>query len=257
MMNTIRASVKVSLFVLFTITGCLIYILLYGFFKLLRIPYEPLRNGYMRSWAKISAKIFNVQVNFTGEPPNAPFFLVCNHLSYLDIIPLYFYLNCTFVAKKEVRGWPVLGFLVYMMGVVFIDRSIKGDVVRVNKILTESLNKNQGIVIFPEGTSTGGKNIFPFKSSLLEYPAAQNMEVHVATIHYKTSEKDLDAVDSVCFFGARHTFPEHVFMMAKNHRIECNIHFSEEPVSAADRKELAEKLHQKMSNQFIPTDLAD
>ncbi len=155
------------------------------------------------------------------------------------------------------KSWPVLGFMVYMMGVIFIDRSLKGDVVRVNKLLTENLNDHQGIIIFPEGTSTGGKSILPFKSSLLEYPATQNMDVHVATIQYKTSEKDIDAVESVCFFGARHSFPEHVFMMAKNHRIECKIIFNNKPVNAEDRKELSEKLHQRMMEQFIPTDLAD
>lgn len=256
-MNTFKASIRILAFIIYTLTGFLIYLILYCFVKLFRVSYEPLRNGYMKNWAKVSARIFNVHVSFEGKPPNEPFILVCNHLSYIDIIPLYFYLNCTFVAKKEVKSWPILGFLVYMMGVIFIDRSIKGDVVRVNKLLTENLNEHQGIIIFPEGTSTGGKSILPFKSSLLEFPATQNMEVYVATIHYKTSDKDPDAVDSVCFFGARHSFPEHVFMMAKNHRIECEIYFNEEPVKAADRKELAEKLHQKMMKQFIPTDLAD
>lgn len=256
-MNTIRAITKLLVFIIFTITGCLIYLLLYSFLKIFRLPYEPLRNGYMRNWAKCSARIFNLRVDYEGKPPREPFILVCNHLSYLDIIPLYFFLNCTFVAKKEVKSWPVLGFLVYMMGVIFIDRKNKSDVVRVNKILTKSLNKYQGIVIFPEGTSTGGRSILPFKSPLLEYPASQNLEVYVASIHYKTSEKDLEAVDSVCFFGARQSFPEHVFLMAKNHRIYCKIHFNEEPVKATDRKELAEKLHQKMIRQFIPTERID
>lgn len=256
-MNSLRASIKIPVFILFTLSGCLVYIILYGFVKLFGGSYESLRNAYMKNWAKGSARIFNFKVESEGEPPKAPFFLVCNHLSYLDIIPLYFYLNCTFVAKKEVKSWPVLGFLVYMMGVIFIDRKHKGDVVRVNKILTESLNEHQGIVIFPEGTSTGGKDILPFKSSLLEYPASQNLDVYVASINYKTSEKDMNAVDSVCFFGARHSFPEHVFLMAKNHRIDCKIIFNNEPVKASDRKELAEKLYQKMMDQFIPTDLAD
>ncbi len=255
MMNTYRASIKIFVFILFTLIGSLIYLILYGIVKLFNYPYEPIRNWYMRSWAKGSARIFNFHVECEGKPPKEPFILVCNHLSYLDIIPLYFHLNCTFVAKKDVKSWPVLGFLVYMMGVIFIDRSIKSDVVRVNKLLTESLNEYQGIVIFPEGTSTGGKTILPFKSSLLEYPATMNMEVYIASIHYKTSEKDLDAVDSVCFFGARHSFPKHVFMMAKNYHIDCKIHFNEEPVKASDRKELADKLHQKMMNQFIPTEL--
>ena len=256
-MNAFKGSVKIVAFVIFTLSSCLIYMILLIPLKIVGYPYEPLRNRHMKIWAKGSSRIFNIHVKREGNPPKAPFILVCNHLSYLDIVPLYLYLNCTFVAKKEVRSWPVLGFLVYMMGVIFIDRSKKADVVRVNKILTESLNPFQGIVIFPEGTSTGGKTILPFKASLLEYPATQNMEVYVASIFYKTSDKDLDATDSVCFFGARHSFPDHVFMMSKNRRIDCKIVFSEEPVKANERKELADKLRQKMMDQFIPIDLAD
>lgn len=215
--------------------------------------YEPWRNLYMNTWAKGTALIFNVHVEKIGSAPKPPFFLVCNHLSYLDILPIYLFVKCTFVAKKEVRGWPILGFLVYRVGVVFIDRKTKRDVVRVNDEILKNINIHQGIVLFPEGTSSGGENILPFRSPLLEVPAANNKNVYVATIQYRTSDKDLPASESVCYYGARHTFLEHLFLMAQNYRIDCTIHFDPVPVNYPDRKELTDALHKKAKNIFIPT----
>lgn len=195
----------------------------------------------------------SVKIKTEGTPPEPPFFLVANHLSYLDILPLFVNLKCTFVAKKEVESWPVLGFLVKWVGVIFIDRSKKRDVARVNEILSNSLNKEQGIIIFPEGTSTGGYKLFPFRSSLLQYPADVNMPVHYATIHYSTGEGDLSPDESVCYYGGRHSFGEHVFKLAQNREVNCTIRFGDKPVQDSDRKVLSDKLHESVLEDFTPT----
>ncbi len=126
----------------------------------------------MRFWARTTAGILSIKFQVIGTPPDAPFILVSNHLSYIDIVPMFINMNCTFVAKKEVESWPLLGPMVKHTGVIFVDRSIKRDVNRVNKLLSKSLNKNQGIVLFPEGTTTGGDRVLPFRSALLNYPAS-------------------------------------------------------------------------------------
>lgn len=207
----------------------------------------------MRTWSLGSAKIMSVKIKTIGKPPEPPFFLVANHLSYLDILPLFVNLKCTFVAKMEVKSWPVLGPMVKWVGVIFIDRSRKRDVSRVNEILSNSLNKHQGIIIFPEGTSTGGRKIFPFRSSLLQYPADENIPVHYATIHYETGEGDLTPDESVCFYGGRHSFGEHVLKMAQNKTIYCTIRFSDKPVQNNDRKELSDNLRERLIENFVPT----
>jgi 1-acyl-sn-glycerol-3-phosphate acyltransferase len=138
-----------------------------------------------------------MEVEMEGEPPKAPFFLVSNHLSYLDIVPLYLSLRCTFVAKKAVRGWPLLGYMVNAVGVIFVDRKRKTDVKRVNEELARSMNKYQGLVFFPEGTSSGGADVLPFHASLLQFPAEEGIPVHTASISYATAKKDEPARDSI------------------------------------------------------------
>lgn len=253
-MRSVIAIIKIVLLFVFTLLFFATYSFLLMLNRLFKRKFEPLRNGAMHFWSAGSSLIMNMKVKTVGTPPKAPFIMVANHMSYLDIIPIYLNTNCTFVAKKEVRSWPLIGTMVAAMGVIFVDRSRKRDVVRVNKLLAENLNEDQGIVLFPEGTSSGGKEVLPFRSPLLEFPASDNIPVHFASISYETTPKDEPAVESVCFFGKRHSFPEHVFKMAKNRRIECTIRFGENTVQKNDRKILADSLQDEIQKIFTATD---
>jgi len=106
-MRTFIASVKIFFLIVYTLSLYLVYLAVFALIWLFKLPYEPLRNLYMYLWSKGMCVVLNIRVETEGEPPQAPFFLVSNHLSYIDIIPLYLNLKCTFVAKKEVRSWPL------------------------------------------------------------------------------------------------------------------------------------------------------
>lgn len=252
-MSTLRASLRLFLLIVYTLTTFGIYLVGLLPVKLFKLRYEPWRNLFMRTWAKGVAFIFNIQVDPVGDPPKAPFFIVANHMSYLDIIPLYLNLRCTFVAKKEVRSWPVIGFMVKAVGVIFIDRNRRGDVKRVNELLNRSLNEYQGMIVFPEGTSSGGRKVLPFHSSLLQLPATASQPVHYCSLYYETGVGDPPADHSVCFYGARESFLQHIWKFAQTHSVYCEISFGQEPVQSSDRKELADKLHKKLENIFHPT----
>lgn len=247
-MKNLRASVKVFLLIFFTLVSYAGYFIVYVLLRVVGQSYEAWRNLYMRFWARTTAGILSIKFQVIGTPPDAPFILVSNHLSYIDIVPMFINMNCTFVAKKEVESWPLLGPMVKHTGVIFVDRSIKRDVNRVNKLLSKSLNKNQGIVLFPEGTTTGGDRVLPFRSALLNYPASASIPVHFSAIQYRTSESDPPADETVCFYGARDPFHKHVFKLAGNKKIECRVVYSEESIHEADRKELAEILHEKVES---------
>lgn len=252
-MSKARGLIKLTLLVIFTLSTYTIFFIGLIIPKLFKQTYEPWRNLFMRTWSEGVAFIFNIIVQIEGKPPKAPFFLVSNHLSYLDIVPLYKSLRGTFVAKKAVQSWPVLGFMVDSVGVIFVDRNRRADVKRVNELLSQSMNEYQGLILFPEGTSSGGEEVLPFHASLLQYPADNEILVHVAAISYETADSDLHARDSVCFFGRRDGFLEHLMKLAQTTKVDCVIRFGEKTAVSNDRKALAEQLHQNVKEIFSPT----
>lgn len=256
-MRKIRGYFRLFTLLIFTLSTFGVYWMGLLVPKILRLRYEPWRNLFMRTWAEGVAFIFNMEVEIDGKPPKAPFFLVSNHLSYMDIIPLYLSLRCTFVAKKAVRNWPVLGYMVHAVGVIFVDRKKRTDVKRVNEELSGSMNQYQGLIFFPEATSSGGEEILPFHASLLQFPADEELPVHTASISYTTSKHDIPARDSVCFFGARHGFLEHLLILSQTKKIYCKIKFGNKTEQSSDRKELASRLRENIKAYFEPSSSAE
>jgi len=95
----------------------------------------------------------------------APVLFVSNHTSYLDIPVLGALIPAAFVAKAEVRDWPMIGFLSAVQNTVFIERR-SSRVSTQRNYLRERLAAGQSLILFPEGTSTDGLTVLPFKSSL-------------------------------------------------------------------------------------------
>jgi 1-acyl-sn-glycerol-3-phosphate acyltransferase len=204
----------------------------------------------MRYWGRGVLFIFSMELSVKGPPPTPPFFIVSNHLSYIDI-PIYAaVIDTTFVSKSEIRHWPLVGWMAHMLGIIFINRKLKSDVKRVNNEITEAV-ENQGVLLFPEATTSPGTEILRFRSSLLEHAAEDNLAVSVAAIRYETEKFDMPAYESVCWWGDSplHT---HLLTLGCTCRIKVEIIFSEEKFSDSDRKNLAAKLEKKMKEMFVP-----
>lgn len=100
-----------------------------------------------------------------GQPMTQPGAQVANHGSWIDIYALYRRARVSFVAKSEVAGWPAIGLLSRSVGTVFISRDPKAAVAQ-RAIFVARLRQGQRLVFFPEGTSTDGTLVLPFKSTL-------------------------------------------------------------------------------------------
>lgn len=205
----------------------------------------------MRFWGVATLKLFSMNVKIEGSPPSPPFLVVSNHLSYIDIPVFSAILDATFVSKIEVRSWPVIGFMARTLGIIFIDRRKKSDVQRVNKKISDELNDLQGIVLFPEGTTSPGLEVMRFRPSLLEHAASSGMHVSYAALRYQTGKGDQHAYKTVCWWGNVHML-KHLYMMGYNRNIDVKIRFGEGSVSSDDRKVLASQLHRKVDELFDP-----
>jgi 1-acyl-sn-glycerol-3-phosphate acyltransferase len=209
------------------------------------------RSFIFRRWAKATAALFKLRITTLGVPPRAPFFLVTNHLSYTDIIVLASQVDCSFIAKKDVLRWPLIGLLCRNLGTIFIDRNNRRDIARVNAQVEQALAEGRGVVLFPEGTSSPGATVLPFKSGLLELAARARLAVSYAALSYAVPERETPAHLSVCWWGDM-TFMKHLFGLLGLSEINATLTFGRETIRGGDRKALASQLHAAVEQEFIP-----
>lgn len=209
------------------------------------------RGMAIQLWSRRLLAVFGVRLRVVGAAPEPPFFLVSNHLTYLDICALGACLPCVFVAKGEIDGWPIFGSLCRSVGTVFVDRTVKRDIPRALGELEQAVAERRGIVIFAEGTTGSGARILPFRSSFLDVPAKRELPVHWAAISYATPEDDPPAALSVCWWGDM-PFGAHVRELLKLDRIDATVVFGDAPMVDRDRKALTARLHAEVAAAFTP-----
>lgn len=123
---------------------------------------------FVRALCRVVLRLLRIDVRTVGQLPPGPALLVANHLSWIDILAMVAHYDCTFVAKNDVRGWPLVGAIGDALGVIWIDRRRKRDLTRAITHLSEALRHGTRVVLFPEGTTSTGRQVLPFRSSLLE-----------------------------------------------------------------------------------------
>ena len=187
-------------------------------------------------------KVFKLEARVEGPVP-ARGLLVSNHSGYLDIFVLASLAPAVFVAKREIKSWPVVGWLTQMGGTLFVNRERRVQVSRVNDEIEAALNRGALVVLFPEGASSNGRTVLPFKSSLLE-PAAQSAHpLAVSAIQY--SIEDGDAGAEVCYWGS-HTFFSHLLHLFSKRAVRATVCFAPFQRTGCDRKQLALQLRREI-----------
>ncbi len=209
------------------------------------------RQIIFKLWAQSFVRISNMKIEIIGGAPKPPFFLVCNHLGYIDIPALRTVLEGVFVAKLEVESWFLTGRIVRDMGNIFINRKNRRDIPRAGRDIIKHLDEGEGVIIFPEGTSTKGEKVLPFNSSFLEFAAKTDLPVCYASISYRTPDDEIPASNAVCWWDDT-VFLHHLWRLFKVKEFTAIINFGDAPIANPNRKELANELHQKVSEKFIP-----
>ncbi len=250
-MSHLRATARLAALCLVT---CVMYLALLAGLAL-TLPFRRLRirwRGLMlRQWARATASLLRIKVASSGVAPRAPFFLVSNHLSYVDVVVFASRLDCAFIAKREVASWPVVGLLCRSVGTIFIDRGNRRSLLKVNAEVERAFRDGRGVVLFAEGTSTPGAEVLPFKPSLLEPAARAGFAVSYAAISYRTTESQAPAHLAVCWWGGM-TFTGHLYRLARLSEIGATLAFGASAICDADRKRLARRLRAGVRREFIP-----
>lgn len=206
------------------------------------------RARVFRRWTDYVRAVMGLRVEVDGAAPEPPFVLVSNHQSYLDVILLGSQLRCTFVARADVAGWPLIGRLCRAVGTLFIDRASKRDLPRVMRQMEEVLESGRGVVLFPEGTTSRGDDVLPFRPSLLDAAARSGRPVWYASLSYATPPGCAPADRAVCWWGEM-PFTSHLLGLLGLPEIRARLTYGEQPILESDRKILAARLQQAVERQ--------
>ena len=143
------------------------------------------KQEYIQRWSKRLLGIFKIELKIQGASllPNSPYLLASNHISWLDIHVINAFLPIRFVAKSEVAAWPVFGWMAKQLRTVFIRRDSSRHARQVVGQMAEVL-KMESICIFPEGTSTVGDEVLPFKPNLFESALVAGVPIFPLAIQY-------------------------------------------------------------------------
>lgn len=211
------------------------------------------RRRIFQRWGRAVVRLLRMRSEVRGEPPRPPFLLVANHLSYVDIPLLAAEVpGIVFVAKAEIRGWPLFGRICRGMGTVFTDRASKRDLLRANAAVEEALARGDGVVLFPESTTSTGQGMLPFKAPLLEVAVRTGRPVYWACLTYHTASGPVPAERLVPWVGGQELLP-HARRLLAHPGFEATLSFCAQPILDGDRKRLAERLREAMSACFLPT----
>ncbi len=246
-MKYIRAGVKFLLFFVATFG-------FYGFWWAgsLIIPNRQYwRQIAFSNWSRFFVWLSGMKVEIIGEKPAPPFFLVSNHLSYTDIPLLRSIFDCVFVAKGDIAGWFGAGRIVQDMANIFIDRNNRRDIPRAGQEIIERLGQGEGVVVFPEGTSTKGEEVLQFNSSFFEFAARADLPIHYATISYRIDRDGLKASDYICWWDDT-SFAAHLFRFFQISECTALVTFGCETVAEKDRKAIARELWKRVNKKFVP-----
>ncbi|MGE4125021.1 MAG: lysophospholipid acyltransferase family protein [Pusillimonas sp.] len=127
------------------------------------------RSSLNHAWSRLLMAICGVRVCVVGQPPmNGEALWVANHVSWIDIFILSSVRCVAFIAKRDIRGWPVIGWLVEKAGTVFIDRTQRNSIRHVGEQMQAMFRRGQVVGLFAEGTTTTGFDVLPFHASLFE-----------------------------------------------------------------------------------------
>jgi 1-acyl-sn-glycerol-3-phosphate acyltransferase len=180
--------------------------------------------------------------------------VVSNHLSYLDILLYSSVQPFVMVAKTEVRGWPLLGWLTAQAGTVYVERgggpkTYPG----VNRAMAEAYRSGLPVLFFPEGTTTDGVAVLPFRRGLFHSVLDNGVPLRTVALRYTLEgdavNREATVGEDVCWWGEM-GFTSHIFRLLGLRGLRAQLRFGEEVVERTDRFVLSETAQAQIAEMY-------
>ena len=198
-------------------------------------------------WCGGLLRAFNIKVvTFGNLPPSTTtgVMFVANHISWSDIHALNSKIALRFIAKSEIRSWPVFGYLVAKANTLFIDRSKKQEAAKIVNITAASLMAGDNLCFFPEGTTTDGKQVLPFKSSVLQAAITANSTIWPVAIRYVNTDGRINT--NMAYAGDTGLI-ESMLEVVKQINASVELHFlSPIETTGKDRRQLTQAAYEEI-----------
>lgn len=202
---------------------------------------SPSRRAQLTGWwARKLLRILNIVLSVHGARPALDarnLIIAANHVSWVDIFVISAAQPARFIAKSEIRDWPIAGWLCDRAGTIFIRRARRSDTAKINEMMHAVLAEGATIGFFPEGTTTNGDRLLKFHTSLFEPAVVNAATIAPAALRYRASDGDRN--DAVAFIGEL-SFAESVGLIIRQKSMIAEITFAA-PIEAQGltRRELA------------------
>lgn len=127
------------------------------------------REMHVQAWALQFLALWGIHLKVLGQPVvSGPALMVANHISWLDILVIHAARHCRFVSKSDVRDWPLVGMLATGAGTLYIERTSRKDALRMVKDMADAMKNGDVVAVFPEGTTSDGRDLLPFHANLIQ-----------------------------------------------------------------------------------------
>ena len=202
----------------------------------------------MQYWAKRLLRILRIKITLTGEVlkflSKDTYLIVSNHISWLDIPVIFSLKPITFVSASDVKTWPIIGILAKISGAIFVDRNRKSSLVEVIQAMNHHFkNEKQSICIFPEGITSNGYQVLPFKSNLFQSAFESNKLLLPLSIKYKENNV---LTNRTSFHGSTTLF-QSFKRVAKSNLIEVVVDIGHPVKPTQSRKDLSLKIQEAIA----------
>jgi lyso-ornithine lipid O-acyltransferase len=184
---------------------------------------------FSRLFLRFSAWAVGVDIHIKGERLQRDVLYIANHISWLDIFTLSGRTGCAFVTKADMEPWPVIGWIATLNNSVFVQREKRLDVGAQRDAIQAALGTHQAIALFPEGTTANGRELLPFRSSLVASvtPPPEGIAIQPVAIDYGVVAPEIAWVDDESV-GANA-----LRVMSRKGRFPVTLHFLQ-PLDHAD-----------------------
>ena len=257
MKANIRAAIKLALFCVMVLSYFIVtpvFLLTYTVLpKLSRICITQI----LKFYSQLCLKLFALEVDDKVYAElNENYFIVCNHLSYLDIMIIASKIPAMFVTSMSIKRTPFLGQICTLGGCLFVNRSSRNNRQHELEELEEALRQGFSVTVFPEATSTNGERIKQFKMALYESAIKTSTPILPLCLNYYAHDYQMVTTknrDNIFWYGDMSFFP-HFWKMLKSKKIHARLY--QAPImrcsSYDSKKEVADKSRELVSEFYRP-----